>query len=67
MGRTLKYMYLKEENKRESCVVAYLLGLNKIALLFIPFPLKTFLLLSFLSSRPNAGVCVCVVCVCYAK
>ena len=58
MFRTLKSMYLKKENERESCVVAYLLGLNKIALLFLPLPLKTSLLLSFLSSRLN--VCECV-------
>ena len=53
MFRTLKNMYLKKENEREGCVVAYLLGLNKSALLFLPLPLKTSLLLSFLSSRPK--------------
>ena len=58
MFSTLKNMYLIKENEREGCVVAYLLGLNKIALLFLPLPLKTSLVLSFLSSRPN--VCVSV-------
>ena len=55
MFRTLKNMYLKKENEREGCVVAYLLGLNKSALFFLPLPLKTSLLLSF-----RLKVCGCV-------